>query len=136
MYRHIVQYYETDMMGVTHHSNYIRFMEEARIQYLKELGLDYLRLEQDGIISPIVHVEFDYRKATTFGDLIEINVYPGEFTGIKLTLHYEMHNRMGELIGTGKSVNTFVDARMKPIRLKKDFPDVFELLTRNRREIL
>ena len=50
-YRHIVQYYETDKMGITHHSNYIRWMEEARIDFLRQIGWDYAKLESIGIIT-------------------------------------------------------------------------------------
>ena len=54
LYKHKVHYYETDKMGVTHHSNYIRWMEEARVAYLAEVGWDYARLESLGMISPVV----------------------------------------------------------------------------------
>lgn len=131
MYRHTVQYYETDMMGITHHSNYIRFMEEARIFYLKEMGLDYSLLEQCGIISPILHVEFQYKKSTTFGDEIYVMVKIAAFHGVKLGLDYEMYNQKQELIGIGKSISAFLDANMKPIRMKYDFPMVYEILYAN-----
>ena len=45
-YNHTVQYYETDKMGITHHSNYIRWMEEARVDFLKQIGWDYDKLEE------------------------------------------------------------------------------------------
>ena len=54
MYSHYVQYYETDKMGVTHHSNYIRFMEEARVEFFKNIGFDYFEFEKRGIVSPVV----------------------------------------------------------------------------------
>ena len=49
-YRHIVQYYETDKMGITHHSNYIRWMEEARIDFLRQIGWDVY--SEHGFINP------------------------------------------------------------------------------------
>ena len=67
-YLHKVQYYETDRMGITHHSNYIRWMEEARIDFLSQLGWDYDRLESEGIISPVLGVQVKYKKSTTFPD--------------------------------------------------------------------
>ena len=48
-YIHKVQYYETDKMGITHHSNYIRWMEEARINYLEQNGWPYDKLEKERI---------------------------------------------------------------------------------------
>lgn len=128
MYQHIVQYYETDMMGITHHSNYIRFMEEARIRYMDDKGLDYLKLEKSGIISPIIHIEFDYKKSTTFKDSIFISVRMEEFSGMKIVLYYEMYNQRKELIGTGKTISAFLDTQMRPVRLKKDYPQIYELI--------
>ena len=57
MYQHKIQYYETDKMGITHHSNYIRWMEEARIDFLEQLGFGFDKLEQSGIVSPVLSKE-------------------------------------------------------------------------------
>ena len=78
-YRHIVQYYETDKMGITHHSNYIRWMEEARIDFLRQIGWDYAKLESIGIISPVIAVNCKYKKSTTFEAVIYIDVIVEEF---------------------------------------------------------
>ena len=60
-YVHKVQYYETDKMGIVHHSNYIRWMEEARIDFLERMGWPYDRLENEGIISPVIGVDCKYK---------------------------------------------------------------------------
>ena len=73
-YKHQVQYYETDKMGITHHSNYIRWMEEARIDFLKQIGWSYDELERSGIISPVIRVDCQYKVTTTFYDIIIIQV--------------------------------------------------------------
>ncbi len=91
-YMHTVQYYETDKMGITHHSNYIRWMEEARICFLSQIGWDYVRIEEMGIISPVLSVTCDFKKTTTFSDKVAINVNVEEFKGVKLHLAYEMKN--------------------------------------------
>lgn len=89
-YFHKVKYYETDKMGVTHHSNYIRWMEEARIYFLDQIGFGYAKLEKDGIISPVIGVECDYKTFTTFDETIEIKVEIEEFKGVKLIIKYTM----------------------------------------------
>ena len=61
-YIHKVHYYETDRMGITHHSNYIRWMEEARVNFLDQAGWGFDRMEADGIVSPITHVDCDFKK--------------------------------------------------------------------------
>ena len=73
-YRRRVQYYETDMMGVTHHANYIRWMEEARIDFMDQLGFPYGEMEAKGILSPVKSLSCDYRHPCTFGDEITIRV--------------------------------------------------------------
>ena len=72
-YSHTVQYYETDKMGVTHHSNYIRFMEEARIAFMQSIGWSYDKMESMEIVSPVVNVSCSYKKPSTFADIININ---------------------------------------------------------------
>ena len=83
-YRHLVQYYETDRMGVTHHSNYVRWMEEARISVLKEIGWGYDVMEEKGIVSPVVAVSCRYRKPTTFPDEVEIELFVEEIKGARM----------------------------------------------------
>lgn len=90
MYTHKVQYYETDKMGITHHSNYVRWMEEARIDFLDKLGFPFEKLEQDGIVSPVLSVECSYKKVTIFPEVISIEVKVLEFKGVKLKLGYMM----------------------------------------------
>lgn len=123
-YIHKVNYYETDKMGITHHSNYVRWMEEARINFLEQIGFSYDKLEKDGIISPIISVECDYKRTTTFGDSVEIEVEIEEFKGVKLIIKYTMKNtNTNEVVFIGRTKNCFVSKINKPIILKKEFPE-------------
>ena len=79
-YVRAVHYYATDMMGLTHHSNYIRYMEEARIDFMEQLGFPYRKMEQDGIVSPVTSVSCRYRRSSTFGDTLSISVTPPPLT--------------------------------------------------------
>lgn len=65
-YIHRVQYYETDRMGITHHSNYIRWMEEARVAFLEEIDWGYDRLEAEGVVSPVLSVDGPLSEAYHF----------------------------------------------------------------------
>ena len=76
-----VQYHETDRMGITHHSNYIKWMEEARIDFLDKVGYSYARLEAEGILSPVIGVECSYKHPTTFDDTVRIVVGVEAFKG-------------------------------------------------------
>ena len=74
-YFHRVQYYETDKMGCVHHSNYIRWMEEARVDFLEQIGIGFPMMEARGIYSPVTHVECRYRRPTRFDEEIRISVH-------------------------------------------------------------
>ena len=128
LYKHKVQYYETDKMGITHHSNYIRWMEEARIDFLSEIGWDYAKLEGDGIVSPVTSATCKYRKPTTFGDEISIAVSVVEFKGVRLVLQYRMIDIDGEIVCEGMTEHCFMDSDGKLIHLKKKFPEFHNLL--------
>ncbi|MBQ8506689.1 MAG: acyl-CoA thioesterase [Clostridia bacterium] len=128
-YRRQVQYYETDMMGITHHSNYIRWMEEARIDFMDQMGFPYKKMEQEGVISPVRAVNCCYKQSTRFGDGIEIMVAVKEFNGVVLTLRYEMKNaESGAVVCTAESEHVFLDRSMRFIRMKRDMPDFYAAL--------
>ena len=82
-YIHQAQYYETDQMGIIHHSNYIRWMEEARIAYMDEMGFPYRAVEEAGIVSPVLEVQCAYKSMTHFGDRVCIEVKLRSFSGVK-----------------------------------------------------
>ena len=118
IFKHQVNYYETDKMGCTHHSNYIRFMEEARVDYLEGIGCGYKSLEAEGIVSPVISVNVQFKKATTFGDLIEIEVKPKSYTGVKVEFEYIMKCG-GEVVCLASSSHCFLDSTNRPISLKR-----------------
>ena len=122
-----INYYETDKMGVVHHSNYIRFFEEARCQFLEESGLPYDMLEDKGIMSPVLGFSCQYKQHVTFGDTIEIHTKITNFTGVKFTVGYEVYNKnTGALCVTGESNHCFTDSNLRPLNMKKHHNDVFE----------
>jgi len=124
-YIHKVFYFETDKMGMVHHSNYIRWMEEARLHFLEQLGHGYRKMEDDGIISPVLSVECEYKSPTTFGDEVAIEIQVLEYTGVRLTIGYVMTNvKNNELVLTGTSRHAFLDELRRPVILKKYFPDL------------
>jgi acyl-CoA thioester hydrolase len=127
-YRHTVQYYETDKMGITHHSNYVRWMEEARIDFLEKIGWNYARLEDMGVISPVIGIDCRYLIATTFSEVVEIRVAVEELKGVRLKLRYEMTNEDGKTVCNGHSEHCFVNGEGKPIRLKKEQPEFYSVL--------
>lgn len=129
-YIHKVHYYETDKMGVTHHSNYIRWMEEARVHFLDQTGWGYARVEAEGMMSPVVSVEGKYKEPTTFDDEIQVEVKVKAFKGVRLTLEYEMINmKNNHVVFTGISEHCFTNSNGQMIKLKKECPELYQLLT-------
>lgn len=128
LYQHKVQYYETDKMGIVHHSNYIRWMEEARIDFLGQIGWNYKKLEDMGVISPVTAVDCKYKVSTYFDDVITIKVWIEEFKGVKLKIAYEM-KRDDMVVCEARSEHCFLDAEGNIIRLRKEYPEFYETLT-------
>ena len=128
-YLHKVHYYETDKMGVVHHSNYIRWMEEARVALLDRLGIGFAGMEARGLLSPVVAVDCRYLRPCRFDELVEVRTAITEFKGVRLVVSYEFFNRStDQLAATGTSQHCFTDAAGRPIVLKKNYPDIDEIL--------
>ena len=119
-YSHEVKYYECDRMGVTHHSNYIRFMEEARIDWMDQLGYGFERMEAEGIVSPVVALSCSFKHTTTFKDVIEIEVRVAEMSALKISFNYTMRSG-GHLVCTASSTHCFLDSG-RPVVLADRFP--------------
>ena len=128
-YRHTVQYYETDKMGIAHHSNYVRWMEEARVDLLSKIGWDYDRLESLGVFSPVTAVECRFRRSCTFADAVDIAITTESFSGVRLRLKYAMTSADGTLLCEAASEHVFLDAAGKPIRMNKRYPELYVILT-------
>ncbi len=124
-----VNYYETDKMGVTHHSNYVRMMEEARVDFLEQLGWGYEKIEQLGIVSPVLSISCDFKKTTTFPDELTIAVTVAKLSAVKLTLAYTFTVNAIEVF-TATSTHCFIDKDGKPVILAQKFPDFFEKLNK------
>ena len=132
-YIHKTQYYESDQMGVIHHSNYIRWFEEARTAYMDDRGYAYARLEQEGIVSPVLTVECEYKKMIRFGDTARIVVELEKFNGIKMVVSYKVYlDSTGELCTVGKTSHCFLNRDNKPVSMKKSNPEFYEAMLRSR----
>ena len=118
-----VQYYETDMMGVTHHANYIHWMEEARIDFMEQLGFPYERMEAEGVFSPVKSISCEYRKSCTFGDEVQIRVSVESFNGVVMVIAYDMRNQTGETVCSARSEHVFLNREGRFVRLKKQMPE-------------
>ena len=121
-------YYETDKMGIIHHSNYIRGFEEARLDFLEQAGFSYEHMEEIGLQIPVLSASCNYKNAVRFSDTVCIKMRIEEFNGFKFTITYTVTDeKTGELRATGETSHFFVDSNMKPVRTKNAFPDVYKV---------
>ena len=123
-YKHEVKYYECDRMGITHHSNYVRFMEEARVDYLDQLGYGFDRIEAEGVVSPVISISCNYKRPTTFKDVIEVEVNISNIQDLKFEFTYTM--RVGDkIVCVGQSTHCFTE-NGKPVVIARRLPELFE----------
>lgn len=124
IYERKINYYETDRMGVVHHSNYIRYLEEARTEWLEALDMPFDLLEKNKITIPALGVNCTYKYHVTFGDIILIHTYAKEYTGVRMTIGYEITDKKtGNVVLIGETKHCFTDNNLKPISLKKYAPE-------------
>ena len=128
IYKRRANYYETDMMGIVHHSNHIRYFEEARLDYMKSFGCDVLEMEKEGIIIPNVDAYAKYYIPVRFGEEVDIEVSLTTFNGIKMEYTFTMRKQNGELAAEGHTMHCFVKSNFRPISLKKAFPEYYQKL--------
>ena len=127
IFKRKVNYYETDKMQVVHHSNYIRYLEECRMDFMRQFHLDYEKIEASGIMIPVLSVECDYRSPARFGETICIIPKIEKFSGIKFDISYRIYSEDFKVLhNTAVSSHCFVDFDFKPVRLKKDYLDIYE----------
>ena len=127
IYERRINYYETDRMGIVHHSNYIRFLEEARCQMLDEAKMPYSSFEENGIMIPVLGVTCNFKHHVTFDDIILIKPYVKEFNGVRLTMGYTVTNKnTGNLVLTAETKHCFTDNSLKPVRLQNHIPEFYQ----------
>lgn len=121
-----VRYYETDQMGIVHHSNYIRYFECGRTAMLKELGLPMEKIEEAGIMMPVVGVECRYKVPAKFGDVLKIVTTVDELPRAKMTIRSDIYNPSGDLCCAGAVTIGFIDAQTRrAIRCPEAFLSIF-----------
>lgn len=127
IYNHKVQYYETDKQGVTHHSNYIRIMEETRVDAMEQMGFGYERMEAEGIFSPVMSVSCDYKSPTTFADIIQVEISVAEISKLKMKFAYRMTCR-DKVVCLATSQHCFLNTNGRPVAIEDRFPEFYKAL--------
>lgn len=106
-----VRYAETDQMGVVYHGNYAQYFEMGRVEWLRNLGVSYKWMEENGIMLPVVSLSMNYKKPARYDDLITVKTIFKSQTSVKIEFDYEIYNELGELLTIGNSILVFVDMK-------------------------
>ncbi len=128
-YSRKAQYYETDQMGIIHHANYIHWLEEARVDFMEQMGFGYDRAVSSGIDFALLGISCEYKSMVRFSETVNIQVSITSLTPAKMTVEYQITDaESGKLRAVGESRHCYFDANKKrPVSLKKVLPELYDL---------
>lgn len=111
------RYAETDQMGVVYYGNYPQYLELGRVEWLRELGISYKKMEKEGVMLPVVSLQIDYKKPAFYDELITVRTKLKNISSSKIEFDYELINEKGEIISTANTILVFVSAETRrPMR--------------------
>lgn len=123
-----VEYHHTDQMGVVHHSNYVKFFEVARTEWLRANGLTYAEMERRGVMMPIVDVAVKYRNPALYDELLSVTAFVDEAPMARMTFRYEVRGEDGRDIASGSTTLGFIDRETRrPVRAPQWLLEVIKL---------
>ncbi|MFZ5989737.1 MAG: acyl-CoA thioesterase [Bacillota bacterium] len=129
--RLIVRYAETDQMGIVHHSNYPIWFEVARTDFIKSMGISYSSIEERGFLLPLIELRCRYKGAARYEDEVIIRTSVKEITFSRITFYYEVFKAIDNvLITTGETVHAWTNRELKPLNIRKQAPDIYELMSK------
>lgn len=112
-----IRYGETDQMGVVYHGNYPQFIEIGRIEWLRSLGVSYKKMEEEGVMLPVVSLSINYKKPVFYDDVISVKTFIKKKPTASIEFEYEITNQAGEIVTTASTVLAFVNMNTKrPMR--------------------
>ena len=122
-----IRYSETDQMGVVYHGNYAQYLELARVEWLRSLGISYKSMEEGRIMLPVISLSIKYLKSAKYDDLVTVKVILIKKPAVRIEFDYEMTNEAGELLATANTVLVFMDMkRNRPTKCPQILLDKLE----------
>lgn len=109
-----IYYHDTDCGGVVYYANYLKFLEEARTEYLEQRGIPIKELTQQGIIFVVAHQEIDYKLPAFYADTLLIDTRLGNISGVRIEFVYEIKNQSGQVVCLARTVMVCVNKDFKP----------------------
>lgn len=125
----VVRYVETDSMGIVHHSNYAKWYEVGRTDWIRNLGVTYAQLEESGVWLPLLKLNCEFKSFAKYDDNIEIVTHLIKQTPIRLELGYSVYkNGEKEPINVGSTLHAFTDPDLNILNMKKKHPELYAQL--------
>lgn len=118
-------------MKIVHHANYVKWMEEARLQFFHEAGFNWKRLDEAGIMIPVLFQSVEYHKRISFDEVVEIECMCDKFNGVKMNFKYSFYtDNRNTLNAIGITKHGFINSDFIPVNLKEYYPNEYEALNR------
>jgi acyl-CoA thioester hydrolase len=108
-----VRYGETDQMGVVYHGNYAQYLEMGRVEWLRDLGISYKSMEENGILLPVISLELKFKKSAVYDDLITVVTKLRKTPSVRIEFDFEIYNEAGELLVEANTVLAFMNSKTK-----------------------
>lgn len=132
-----VRYAETDQMGVVYHANYLIWFEVGRTDLINQLGFNYAKMEEEGIVSPVTEVEVSYKFPVRYGETATVKTWIEMYNGLRIVYGYEVYNENGKLCVTAQTTHICVKKEnFRPIVIRKYYPDWHEAYERAKKRKL
>ena len=106
-----VRYSETDQMGVVYHGNYIPYFEMGRVEWLRNKGISYKVMEEEGIALPIVSMTINYKKPARYDELLTVCTTFKSQSSVKIEFDCVIYNELNELLTTAEFTLVFVSLK-------------------------
>lgn len=124
-----VIYGDTDAMGIVYHANYIVWFEKGRTEWLRQVGYPYKKMEEQGVWLPVSKVEAEYKTPARYDDRLIIKTGIQKLKGATVVMEYTIVNAdTGEVCVTGTTTHPITDPNLKPLRVKRDYPELYNMI--------
>lgn len=140
-----VRYQETDQMGVVYHANYLNWFEIGRTELIRELGFPYRRIEELGLLLPVLDLDMKFRMPAKYDDNVTVWTRIAEYSHIKVSFESQVRRTpedggsaagesdgllepSGELLVSGATRHMWLNRSWKPARLDREAPELYKLL--------
>ncbi|MFD2630118.1 acyl-CoA thioesterase [Oceanobacillus kapialis] len=133
-----VHYKDTDQMGVVHHGNYVNLFEIGRTEWMRQAGIPYSKMEEMGLLLPVMDLTINYQKSAHYDDQVVIYTSVSNVSKVRIQFDYEARLLQeeqeatdlpsGELLAKGSTVHMWVNRDWKPARIDRLAPEVFAKL--------